>query len=271
MKAFSPIAQLSARRGPFVPLMAGLIVLLWLALLLWQASPYGRYLDHGRLDQIGIIGALCAALPAGEIVLPALLYAGGWVLMTAAMMLPTTLPLIDGFVRLTAGRPDRRRLVGLLVVGYLVIWGVFGLAAHGLGWVLYLAVEQSAWLTFNAWVLGAGVLIAAGLFQFTDLKYHCLDRCRSPVGFLVEHWRGRSPSAEALRLGIGHGAFCVGCCWALMSLMFVVGTGNLAWMLALGAVMAVEKNMTWGRRLSAPLGVVLLAWAGVLVWTHLAA
>ena len=253
MKALSPLAPAAVRHGPFVPLMAGLFVLLWLALLLWQASPYGRYLDHGRIDQVGMIGALCAAVPSGDIVIPALLYSAGWVTMTAAMMLPTTLPLLAGFARVTAGRPDRRRLMLLLIGGYLAIWAAFGLAAHGLGFLLYLA----------------GVLLAAGLFQFSELKYHCLDRCRSPVGFLVEHWRGRRPGLEALSLGLGHGAFCVGCCWALMLLMFVVGTGNLAWMLGLGAVMAVEKNLPWGRHLSAPLGFGLIAWAGVLAWTSL--
>jgi predicted metal-binding membrane protein len=86
------------------------------------------------------------------------------------------------------------------------------------------------------------VLAGAGLFQFSRLKYHCLDKCRTPYGFIVQHWHGPQPSRSAFQLGFDHGLYCVGCCWAIMLLMFVVGTGNVGWMLALGAVMAVERT-----------------------------
>ena len=88
------------------------------------------------------------------------------------------------------------------------------------------------------------------------------------MAFIVERWRGGSESAQSLRLGIDHGIFCVGCCWSLMLLMFVVGTGSLGWMLLLGLVMAAEKNLPWGRRLSAPLGASLLTVAAVIVLTQ---
>ena len=84
----------------------------------------------------------------------------------------------------------------------------------------------------------------------------------------MAHWHGRSAAREAFVLGVGHGLFCVGCCWALMLLMFAVGAGSLGWMLMLAALMAIEKNVAWGHHLSAPLGVALLTWAGVLVATH---
>ena len=100
----------------------------------------------------------------------------------------------------------------------------------------------------------------AGLYQFTPLKYACLDKCRSPLGFITEHWHGSHERIHAFRLGVRHGLFCIGCCWSLMLLMFAVGVGNLGWMLVLGALMAIEKNLPWGRRFSAPLGVVLLCW-----------
>ena len=125
-------------------------------------------------------------------------------------------------------------------------------------------VEQSAWLDENSWVLGAGTLLLAGVYQFTPLKYMCLDKCRSPLSFITEHWHGSREQGEAFKLGLHHGLFCVGCCWSLMLLMFAVGVGNIGWMLALGAVMAIEKNMPWGRRLSAPLGLALFA-AGLTV------
>jgi predicted metal-binding membrane protein len=121
-------------------------------------------------------------------------------------------------------------------------------------------VAQSAWLEAHAWAMGAGILVLAGLYQFTPLKYACLDKCRSPLSFITEHWRGNQERTQAFRLGMRHGLFCIGCCWSLMLLMFAVGVGNLGWMLVLGALMAIEKNLPWGRRVSAPLGVVLLCW-----------
>jgi predicted metal-binding membrane protein len=248
-----------------MPVMALLIATAWLALTLWAASPYSRYLDHGNWSEIELGAAICRALPGGEMLLAGLLYAGGWLLMTAAMMLPTTMPLLHRFERMTSARPDRHRLVFLLIAGYLLVWGAFGIAAHLLDAALHLIVRQLDLLAANGWILGAAVLVAAGAFQFSRLKYRCLDQCRSPLGFITRHWRGRRPSWDALRLGAHHGAFCVGCCWAIMLLMFVVGTGNVGWMLALGAIMAAEKNMPWGRRLSHPLGAALVTWGALVV------
>ena len=130
------------------------------------------------------------------------------------------------------------------------------------------AAAESPWLGGYSWVLGAGVLAFAGAFQFSALKYRCLERCRSTFGFVSSHWHGRRPRLEALRLGIDHGAFCVGCCWALMLVMFVVGMGNAGWMLALAALMAVEKNLPGGHRVRTPLGLGLIAWAAAIVVAH---
>jgi predicted metal-binding membrane protein len=126
-------------------------------------------------------------------------------------------------------------------------------------------VHSNDWLTVNAWSVGAGVLGLAGLFQFSALKYRCLDKCRTPMSFVIEHWRGERERWNAFLLGFHHGVFCVGCCWALMLILFVVGTGSIGWMLLLGAIMAAEKNLAWGRYLSAPVGVLLLAWAFLIV------
>src|SRR5215472_3374194 len=105
--------------------MALLIATAWLALTLWATSPYGRYLDHGKWSDVGLAAAICRALPAGQVLMPGLLYAGGWLLMTAAMMLPTTLPLLRRFERLTSARSDRLRLVFLPIAGYLLVWAAF--------------------------------------------------------------------------------------------------------------------------------------------------
>jgi predicted metal-binding membrane protein len=259
----------SRPHGLFLPTMGGLIALAWASLLLWEASPYGRYLDHGRWTDVGLAATICAGLPGGRVLAPMLLYAGGWLLMLVAMMLPTTLPLLRRFDLMVSARADSGRLVALLVGGYLLAWSGFALAAHALDWALHQAAHQAPWLPSHAWLVGAAVLAIAGAFQFTALKRHCLDRCRTPVGFIVAHWRGVRPRLEAFRLGLDHGVFCLGCCWAIMLLMFVVGTGNVGWMLALGAVMALEKNSPWGGRLSPALGAGLIGWAGLIVADNL--
>jgi predicted metal-binding membrane protein len=257
----------ASHHSRFLPLTAALTATAWLALWLWGQSPYARRLDHGSWAEIGAAGSFCRALPGGRDMLTGSLVVGGWVLMLSAMMLPTTLPLLDIFRRLTARRADRRSLTALVVIGYLAVWGAFGLAAHLADWGVAAAVRQSDWLVANVWVIGAAILAIAGGYQFTELKYRCLDKCRAPLGFVIAHWRGTGEKSQALLLGVRHGVFCVGCCWCLMLLMFVIGSANIGWMLALGAVMAAEKNLPAGRRLAAPIGALLLLAA---VWVALA-
>ena len=146
----------------------------------------------------------------------------------------------------------------LVLAGYLLIWTLFGVVAVLGDRVLHETVERSAWLEAHAWLIGASIFAMAGLYQFTPFKFYCLDKCRSPMSFLMAHWQGSHDHYQAFWLGVHHGLFCLGCCWSLMLLMFAVGMGNLGWMLLLGAVMAIEKNLSWGRRFSAPLGIVLL-------------
>ncbi len=240
-------------RRPFFVLMAALIALAWLTLWAWGHSPYGRFLSHHSLEEV-----------RGNVTLM-LVFIAGWIVMVVAMMLPTSLPLVTLFRTLTRQRQDRARLVALLVVGYLGTWTLFGVAVYLGDFVLHQAVHHSSWLEANAHFIGAGTIALAGIYQFTPLKYKCLDKCRSPLSFIAEHWRGSHERSQAFLLGVHHGLFCVGCCWSLMLLMFVVGIGNFGWMLALGTVMAVEKNMPWGKKVSAPLGVVLVGWGLALV------
>jgi predicted metal-binding membrane protein len=241
----------------FLPLWGGLIGLAWLVLALWGLSPWAAYLDHDW-TRLAILASLCRSLPAGEALAAAAVTALGWLVMTVAMMLPTTLPLLLAFRGMVARRHDRGRLLGLVVTGYLLIWLGFGIAAHLVGMALAGAVAASPWLTFNGWAIATGLLLAAGLFQLSSLKHRCLDGCRAPVSFVLSRWRGRRPGAESLRLGVAHGAWCVGCCWALMLLMLAVGAANLGWMLLLAAVMALEKNGRHGRRMAGPVGYALL-------------
>lgn len=251
------IARTDTRR-PFTVTLVLLIAVAWLALTMWSLSPYARYLNHEVLEDAHF------ALSAEYLTLLSI-FVSGWVLMTAAMMLPTSLPLITLFLRMTHRRPDQARLAVLLISGYLAIWAAFGVVAHASDLLIHEAVHQFPWLEANAWAISAGVLALAGVYQFSPLKYACLDACRSPLSFVAARWQGKGEGRAAFRLGVQHGLFCLGCCWSLMLLMFALACGNIAWMLGLGAVMAVEKNAAWGRSISAPLGVALLAASAAVV------
>ena len=268
--ALTPAAARRARhRRAFLPVLLALVTAAWLALWALGQSPWSRLVEHGDWAATGPVAALCRTLPGGGILVPAVLTAAAWVLMTAAMMLPTTLPLFDAFDRLATGRTDHGRLLVMLGLGYLAVWGAFGIAAHALHVALLALVDAVPALSARAWAIGAALVALAGAFQFSRLKTACLEKCRTPTSFVIRHWRGPAPMRQAFALGAHHGLHCVGCCWALMLLMFALGAGSLGWMLALAAVMALEKNLPGGKRLSAPLGVALLAGAAAMVAVHL--
>lgn len=178
--------------------------------------------------------------------------------MTVAMMLPTSVPLIAFFRAFVRKRSDRVLLVVLLVCGYLGVWAAFAALVHVGDLGVHEIVERVGWLDANSWAIAAATFLAAGLYQFSSLKYRCLEKCRSPVTFVMQHWHGDRDRMQSLRLGAHHGLFCLGCCWSLMLVMFAVGVGSIGWMLALAVVMATEKNAAWGRSLSAPVGVLLV-------------
>jgi len=240
----------SVNRNAFTIAFATLCGWAWLALWLWGRSAYSQALHHDHLAAADGAGAGFLAL-----------FLAGWTVMTAAMMLPTSLPLINMFYTMIHYKVDRSRLIALLIAGYLAVWLLFGLVALLGDTALHAVVGRSAWLRPNDWAIFPAVPALAGLYQFSSLKYYCLEKCRSPLSFIMGHWRGGNERLQSLRLGLHHGLFCVGCCWSLMLLMFAVGAGHIGWMLALGAVMAAEKNMPWGRRISRPIGFALLAWA----------
>ena len=173
-----------------------------------------------------------------------------WVVMMAAMMFPSVAPTVSMYDRLRAGHRAKGRgaapdATALFVAAYLFVWTAAGLLAYGL---LELGREIDpaflAWDQSGRWLTG-GVIVAAALYQVTPWKHACLVKCRSPMMFLAEHWRhGR---AGALELGIRHGAWCVGCCWALMAALFAVGVMSLGWMALIAAFIAGEKLLPWPR------------------------
>ncbi len=252
-----PWTQTADDNRPFLIVSVALIVLAWIALLVWGMSPWARYLSHDAVDLI----------LHGSGVWVAGLFVGGWTLMVIAMMLPASLPLILLFRRMTVRHADRGILLGMLIGGYLVVWVAFGVAVHAADLGIHQVAAATTFLTAHPWVLVAGIFAVAGGYQFTEMKYRCLDKCRSPMSFITSYWRGSAEWRNSLTLGIHHGIFCVGCCWSLMLLMFAVGHGNLGWMLVLGVVMGAEKNLKKGRALAKPLGIGLLIGAGLIAGT----
>jgi predicted metal-binding membrane protein len=228
--------------------LVALTGLAWLSLAWWSASPWGRFLGHDG-------GAAGTAL-GGPLELS--LFTLGWVLMIVAMMLPSSVPLVLVFAAIVGRRPAPGTLVSLLLAGYLAIWTAFGATAWLLDRGIHAAVDAWPWLAEHPQLIIGSTLLVAGLWQFSPLRDRCLDECRSPLGFIVNRWRAVSLRREAFSMGVAHGAFCVGCCWSLMLVMFGVGLGSLPAMLALGGLTAVEKNLPWGRRLTHPLGFTLI-------------
>ena len=190
------------------------------------------------------------------------MFVGGWTLMTVAMMLPTVTPLIVLFSRAVQAHADRILLIVLLCVGYLGIWILAGVIAYASVLAIRALALRIA-LDRASWMIGAAALTVAGLYQFSALKHRCLEHCRSPFSFMLEAW-GDDLKRRALSIGTRHGLFCVGCCWSLMLLMLPLGASNFAWMLLLGVVMATEKNASWGKEMSKPLGFALLLLAAVV-------
>ncbi len=233
--------------------IAFLVTAAWLSLILLGTSPYAGYLNHRQLSE--------GRLPFGLLLA---IFVPAWTLMTVAMMLPTSLPLVTLFRTMVRRRPQATALVALLITAYLGTWALFGGVVYLLDRVFHEVIEHTPLLAANTVYLAVGTLLLAGIYQFTPLKDRCLQKCRSPLSFVAEHWHGGSGRLDAVRLGFRHGLFCIGCCWTLMLLMLAVGGVNLGWMLGLGAVMAAEKSAPWGRRLVTPVGLALIVWAVAL-------
>ena len=186
-----------------------------------------------------------------------------WWVMMIAMMLPSAAPMILLFARVHRHSGDSPPTTPFLA-GYLVIWLAFALAAAALHGLLEQngLVSAAAMALPGGW-LSAAVLIAAGLYQLTALKDACLSTCRSPSDFLTRHYR---PGAwGALRMGFVHGAYCVGCCWMLMALLFVGGVMNLVWIAALTLLVAIEKLLPGGPWIARISGAGLILWGAAIL------
>ncbi len=193
-----------------------------------------------------------------------------WAVMMAGMMIPSATPMILVFtdtVRKRLKRGSPYLTIGLFVLGYLAAWTAFSLFATAAQWGLQTgALLSSTQLKSTSPILGGAILITAGVFQWTSLKQRCLIHCRSPLNFLLNEWReGRF---GALVMGLRHGLFCLGCCWALMGLLFVTGVMNLLWVALIGVFVLVEKIAPMARWVSGGAGALLVVWGLWLLLLH---
>jgi predicted metal-binding membrane protein len=188
-----------------------------------------------------------------------------WAVMMAGMMLPSASPVVllySGLARGMAPSTARQKIY-TFAAGYLIVWTVFSLGATALQRVFAELLIVSPMMEISSPTAGAVLLFIAGFYQLTPMKLACLRTCQSPLGFLMSHWR--NGVSGALRMGLQHGAYCVGCCWALMLLLFVGGVMNLTVIAALTAFVAMEKLAPFGAYGARIAGVLLMATALWLV------
>jgi predicted metal-binding membrane protein len=231
-------AAARARLG-LVALLLALAAAAW-----WWSARQMAGMDAGPWTDLGTLGW----------------FLGVWVVMMAAMMFPSVAPTVALYARLTRRRSPAAPL--LFTAGYLLTWAGAGVAAYGVAAAAgRVAGGALDWASTGRWVAGATLLVAAG-YELTPLKDVCLGRCRSPLGSLLTSWR--DGPVGALRMGLRNGAWCVGCCWALMASLFALGVMSLAWTAAVAGLIALEKTLPWRRAATWGTAVLLLA-LGVLL------
>ena len=239
------MAAARAERG-LVVLLLGVAGLAW-----WSSVDRMQGMDAGPWTGLGTLGW----------------FLGLWIVMMAAMMLPSAIPTVTLYGSLAR---ERRHLASVLfVAGYLAVWAAAGVVAFALATAGgRLAGGVLAWDRAGRWAAGATLLVAAA-YQLTPLKDACLAKCRSPLGFLLGSWR---PGVlGGFRLGLSSGAWCAGCCWALMAALFALGVMSIGWTAFVAGLVALEKLLPWRRvatgvttSLLVALGVLLLAAPGLV-------
>jgi predicted metal-binding membrane protein len=226
----------------------GLITLLFVLAGIgwWWTADQMRGMDGGPWTGFGTLGW----------------FVGVWVVMMAAMMFPSVSPTVALYSRMGGERTPLSALA--FAAGYLLTWTGAGLLAFSIAFGGHRVVgDVLAWDHAGRWVAG-GTLVLAAVYELTPLKDVCLGKCRSPLGLLLSHWRGGP--AGAVRMGMRNGAWCVGCCWALMASLFALGVMSITWMAVVAGLIAVEKTVPW-RRVAVYGTTAILLTLGVLLFT----
>ena len=240
--------------------LAGIAAVAW-AYMIYEARAMNL---RGACECLGMqMGGAGGASWSAASLLPLFLM---WAGMMVAMMLPSATPMILTFARVSRNRRAQQRPyvpVSIFAAGYVAVWSAFSALAAIAQWLLHRqALLSPGMASTSAW-LGGILLLAAGVFQFTPLKRTCLTHCRAPLDFIMTRWR--EGVGGAFRMGVEHGVFCTGCCWALMSLLFVAGVMNILWIAALTLLVGLEKLVPRDRWLSSATGVILAAWGAFVI------
>ena len=245
------IGQLSRTLRRATPPLVAVMMMAPVSLLLlylWGSTPPAS--PHGT--------------PAAGAVTTSIVFLTAWMLMTAAMMLPSAMPLLVSLDRIAQRQPGRRGIPAVAAVAYLAVWGLVGIAALAASAAadVYFVPRVSADVVSR--VAGAG-LVLAGLYGLSPLAGACLRACRRPFGFLARYWRGGSGARlQAAHIGAAYGVSCVGCCIPMLGAMLVVGMANIAIVIAMGALMVIMKTSLAGARIAQLLSVALIA-AGLAI------
>ena len=231
--------------------LAATVVLSWLYLIHLKVA-----MDMSGMDMPGMVMVDTEVWGATTVLLLFVM----WVVMMVAMMVPSATPMVLAFLsvnqrRIAANRPFVP--VGIFLSGYLAVWTAYSAAATFAEWALHRAALLSTTMAATSPALNGGLLIAAGVFQLTPLKRACLKGCRSPLSFLMSEWR--DGAAGAFVMGLRHGAYCLGCCWILMALLFVAGVMNLFWVAMIALLVMAEKVLPKGEVLGYVAGIAMVA------------
>jgi predicted metal-binding membrane protein len=249
------LAMFSSALNNDLALLWVTVFIAWVLTVLAEAAGQDYLLHHHALIKHNPLPLL----------LKLLLFLATWQVMTVAMMLPSTLPMVRLFVKASREQSHPRLAVLTFLGAYVAVWTGFAIVAFVGDIGLHQLVHRLSWLHHRPSIIAGLTLMLAGGFQFSSLKEQCLNACRHPLSFLTHHYQ-RGLQA-AWNLGIRHGLYCLGCCWALMLVMFAVGVGHFTWMIVLTVVMTLERTWKRGRELVPIVGVAFLAW-GVLVLLH---
>jgi predicted metal-binding membrane protein len=220
--------------------------------------------------RLGDMLMMPSAFVGGAIIYPLLLFVMWWTMMMA-MMLPTAAPVILTFGAISrkfAEKGAPAPPLAVFVAGYAAIWTGFAVAAVTLQLLLSETIALSMMMAVTSTALGGGLLVAAGLYQMSPLKSACLRKCQTPMMFFARNWQ--KGYLGALRMGLSHGLYCLGCCWVLMGLLFYGGVMELRWIVGLALYVAVEKLIPAGNRLSRFSGILLIGWGAWTVYRALA-
>jgi len=266
-----PESQPSARSGPppaALPRRDAILLLVSIALITLLAWLYLIHLDRNMTSAVAedkMMAAMGMAMDKPWTAADFFFTFAMWAVMMVGMMAPSATPMLLLFAKSQAKRGIQRAAVsaGSFGVGYVFVWTVFSAGAAVAQWALHQMALLSPAMVVLSPRIGGAVLIAAGLYQMSPWKNACLTHCRSPLSFLMTHWR--EDNWGAFGIGAHHGAYCLGCCWALMIILFVVGVMNLVWVAALGAFVLLEKAAPYGTAIARISGVALFIYGIVMI------